>query len=489
MILVLEVVGAEGDKLGPDRRKEFRASGGTIGRLRDNAWVLPDPYVSSRHALIRYQNGVFQIEDTSTNGVFVNSPDNRLAPGQPYPLSSGDWIFIEPYEIRAAVLPKDDDTHVAALDDPFGPGMSMGRPVGALVEPDRAAPGPLVPGLDPEQVDPLSLLGFEPSRASAPPVSTAADLARNSVLTEHYQPPAPVPAPPPNRPPVPVPLIPDDYDPLESGDSSAMPPVDPAPVPLPDTWRLPSNRQDAVAPSTSAAAPVGSPSVSPTAGHASASREAAGNEPPRKSATTVPAVDASIGATLEAALASAGIKDVAVTPELAHAFGEILRVVVAGVMDILQARQRIKNEFRMRVTSFRPTANNPLKFSANVDDALHNLLVKRNPAYLAPVDAFEDAFADLRNHQMATLAGVRIAFESMLKEFDPDRLQEQFDRQVKKGALVAVPARLRYWDLYREKFDELVKDADGSFRKLFGDEFAKAYEEQLDRLKAQGPRR
>jgi predicted component of type VI protein secretion system len=87
---------------------------------------------------------------------------------------------------------------------------------------------------------------------------------------------------------------------------------------------------------------------------------------------------------------------------------------------------------------------------------------------------------------MATLAGVRIAFESMLKEFDPDRLQEQFDRQLKGGALIAMPAKLRYWDLYRETFRDMVKDADASFRELFGDEFTKAYEEQLDRLKAQG---
>ena len=89
------------------------------------------------------------------------------------------------------------------------------------------------------------------------------------------------------------------------------------------------------------------------------------------------------------------------------------------------------------MTHFRPADNNPLKFSANVDDALHNLLVKRNAAYLAPVEAFADAFEDLRNHQIAMLAGMRVAFESMLAEFDPDRLQEQFDRQLSKGSLLS----------------------------------------------------
>ena len=185
-------------------------------------------------------------------------------------------------------------------------------------------------------------------------------------------------------------------------------------------------------------------------------------------------------------LAGAGLENVPVTPELARSFGRILRVVVGGVMDVLQARQRIKSEFRMGMTTFKPADNNPLKFSANVDDALHNLLVKRNAAFLGPVEAFEDAFDDVRNHQMAMLAGLRVAFEAMLAEFDPDRLQEEFDRQLKKGALLSVPAKLRYWDLYQEKIRDMVRDPEVSFRELFGDEFAKAYEEQLRRLKAQG---
>jgi type VI secretion system FHA domain protein len=189
---------------------------------------------------------------------------------------------------------------------------------------------------------------------------------------------------------------------------------------------------------------------------------------------------------LAAVLAGAGLDPANLTPELARSFGQILRVVVSGLMDVLQARRTIKEEFRVPGTRFERANNNPLKFSANVEDALHNLLVKRNAAYLGPVEAFEDAFGDLRNHQMAMLAGIRLAFEAMLGEFEPDRLQEQFDRQMKKGALLSVPAKLRYWDLYREKFGDMVRDADASFAELFGDEFARAYEAQLERLKAQG---
>jgi len=187
-----------------------------------------------------------------------------------------------------------------------------------------------------------------------------------------------------------------------------------------------------------------------------------------------------------ALLAAAGLEGEAFTPELAVMFGSIIRVVVTGMMDLLRARERIKDEFRMHMTTFQAAANNPLKFSANVEDALHNLLVKRNPAYLAPVEAFQDAFQDTHNHQLAMLAGLRAAFDSMLSEFDPELLQEQFDRQSKKGSLLGAPARWRYWELYQERYQNAVQDADMAFRNLFGQPFAKAYEEQMQRLKLAG---
>jgi predicted component of type VI protein secretion system len=80
------------------------------------------------------------------------------------------------------------------------------------------------------------------------------------------------------------------------------------------------------------------------------------------------------------------------------------------------------------------------------------------------------------------LAGMRVAFESMLAEFDPDRLQQEFDRQLGKGL---VPAKLRYWDLYRERREEIVKDPEATFRRLFGEQFARAYEDQLRELTEQ----
>mgnify|MGYP000538733618 CR=1 FL=1 len=103
MILTLEVTGDQATGLGAGSRKVFNAIGGTIGRLPDNDWVFPDPYVSGRHALIRYLNGKFFVEDTSTNGVFINAPDSRLSKTQAHPLRNGDVLYIDAYEITVSI--------------------------------------------------------------------------------------------------------------------------------------------------------------------------------------------------------------------------------------------------------------------------------------------------------------------------------------------------------------------------------------------------
>jgi type VI secretion system FHA domain protein len=184
-------------------------------------------------------------------------------------------------------------------------------------------------------------------------------------------------------------------------------------------------------------------------------------------------------------LTGAGLPSGAMTPELARNFGAILRIVVSGLMDVLQSRQRIKEEFRMDPTMFRRADNNPLKFSVNVEDALHNLLVKRNAAYLGPVEAFADAFDDLRDHQLAVLAGMRVAFDAMLAEFAPDHLQAEFDRQVSKASFSIASVKSRYWELYRDRARDMAKDPEATFGRLFGEEFRQAYEEQFRELKAQ----
>ncbi len=162
--------------------------------------------------------------------------------------------------------------------------------------------------------------------------------------------------------------------------------------------------------------------------------------------------------------------------------GNIMRSVVQGLIEVLRARSEIKTEFRMPVTQVKVSENNPLKFAANAEDALGNLLGRRNAAYLAPQEAFDDAFNDVRYHQLAMLAGVRAGFDNLMNRFDPVQLQESFERGGKRGGLFS-GGKSSYWERYAERYDEMTADRDETFRRLFGEEFARAYEQQLSVLK------
>ena len=149
-------------------------------------------------------------------------------------------------------------------------------------------------------------------------------------------------------------------------------------------------------------------------------------------------------------------------------------------MEVLRARAEIKNTFRLPVTIIQRSENNPLKFAATPAEAMQRLM-QADGAFLSGAAAFEDAFNDIRFHQVAMLAGMRAAFESLLAHFNPDRLEREVDGT---GGRRAFSGKGRYWEHYREDFERAARDPDECFRMLFGDEFAKAYEGQLARLKS-----
>jgi type VI secretion system FHA domain protein len=484
VILTLKITAPSSVRPGETTRQVFTEEGGTIGRAGGNSWVLSHNKVSGHHAQISFRNGVFYIQDTSRNGVSVNSPDNRLVRDRPYALKSGDCIFIEPYEIDVSIgSGSDRPARHVPLVDPYGPDDPFAPVAGAPHGPPNLVSPP--DGLSSSEVDPLKF--FDPLNRTSPvrqsdSVAPPPDDWHNA----HFNPPPARPDPSIKSEPG---AIPQDYNPLAPDDSfsGAIPQLPPPPPRRPRPPEPAAVRPKKVVPPREPLPPPPVPPVQaiPEPVIPPGPPDPVPVAPPPPPMTVPPASAAVASGDLAEMLRGAGLHDAKVSPELARNFGEIFRIVVAGLMDVLQSRQRIKEEFRLRQTIFRPTDNNPLKFSANVDDALHNLLVKRNAAYLGPVDAFADAFDDLRNHQLAMLTGMRVAFEAMLAEFDADRLQDEFDRQLGKVSLPLVPAKMRYWDLYREKRREMAKDPEAAFADLFGEEFARAYEEQFRTLKAQ----
>src|SRR6185437_10335841 len=95
MLLALSIVSEQGAALGPTAYKVFDERGGSIGRISGNDWVLPDPqnFVSSRHARVSAAGGMFYLEDISSNGTFINAPDQAVSRAQPQPLNDGDRLY------------------------------------------------------------------------------------------------------------------------------------------------------------------------------------------------------------------------------------------------------------------------------------------------------------------------------------------------------------------------------------------------------------
>jgi type VI secretion system protein len=101
MALRLTIISDQSAALGDGATVLVEKAGIRIGRAPDNEWVLPDPqrFISAHHARISYRDGTYIVEDTSTNGLYLNDelePVGRLGP---QPLRPGDVLRMGAYRI------------------------------------------------------------------------------------------------------------------------------------------------------------------------------------------------------------------------------------------------------------------------------------------------------------------------------------------------------------------------------------------------------
>ncbi|MGH8496729.1 MAG: type VI secretion system-associated FHA domain protein TagH [Gammaproteobacteria bacterium] len=170
--------------------------------------------------------------------------------------------------------------------------------------------------------------------------------------------------------------------------------------------------------------------------------------------------------------------------ELMHTAGQMLREIVVGLKDILHNRAELKDRFRISQTTIQPSENNPLKFSATADEALHGLLKGGGGEYLSSVEAIREAFRDIKIHQAAMLAAMSAAFDDFVDRLHPQELTEKFDRGLKRGALLGATNKMKYWDLYGELYQAMTQKTESSFPHVFSEEFVRAYEAEIQRLKS-----
>jgi type VI secretion system FHA domain protein len=174
--------------------------------------------------------------------------------------------------------------------------------------------------------------------------------------------------------------------------------------------------------------------------------------------------------------------------ELLQTTGRLLRLLTAGLMEMLRERGRLKEELRLPQTVIQAAENNPLNFAPSVEEALRLMLRDRGDAYLRGEESAGNALGELRQHEEALQVATHRAVRAFVERFDPDELKRRFDQGLKRPALLASANRLKYWELYEEAYQVLVQADEGSPPRLFNEDFARAYTEEVENSRRRGRR-
>lgn len=454
----------------PGDAQPHRMLGGslTIGRSDVNDLVLPDPekMISGRHCAIEDQDGNLVVIDLSTNGTFLNY--GKLALGKmPAPLNNGDILSIGPYELLVEVT--QEATASQPIAEPLPDAPVSPRRAGDVA--DLSDPLAGIAGDGDDFLD--DLLGRETAGPSAvqreqlgddglmPPLQGEEDFlnrpvqdaggpaqaAHGSALTDAITTPAPATS-----------HIPDDWD-LDL-DLPEEAPAESAPA-IPDDPFAQAPEPDAPPPPVKAAdpEPASIPSAAPSGADAAAAR-----------------------AFLEAL--GAGKLDIPDQdlPETMARLGAVMNTMIAGIRSVLMTRQSIKSEFRINQTVISAGANNPLKFSVSVDQAVEAMVRPATTGYLDAPTAAREAMDDIAAHEVAMMTGMEAALKGVLAELDPEQLSERIGAD-KSLSNVFSNKKARYWDVFEAQYEKISDQAENDFHDLFSKAFADAYQAQLERLK------
>lgn len=456
----------------------------TVGRGASNDLVLPDPdqMLSRNHCVIEDHNGNVVVVDLSSNGTFLNY--SKIPLGRtPTPLNNGDVLCVGNYElvveIRDDLADVGDIISAPAAQAPASHGNAANAPDPLQLLEDAGPGGDFLDDLlgegpkGPAQFNPvdpidelLPPLGEEEDpffqKASDGREGEGASLPNhNPTASDGFA----APASQSN-------LIPDDWDDdFLSGigePETPVPPSDPQPAEPPREVPQPPSEVPPAAPPQEAppAPPQEIPPQQDTGGKTAA--------PSQEAQEAVEAFLKGVGA------------EVSIDPS-DHAstmarMGRVMKTLVTGLREILMTRTSIKSEFRIEQTMISAGGNNPLKFSITPEQAVEAMVRPATKGYLSPESAAEEALRDIKAHEVAMVTGMEAALKGVLKRLDPKALEAQIED---KGGFTGLlrGKKARYWDVYEQLYAEISDQAENDFHDLFSREFARAYKDQLDRLK------
>ncbi len=161
---------------------------------------------------------------------------------------------------------------------------------------------------------------------------------------------------------------------------------------------------------------------------------------------------------------------------LGKELGVLLNMVCANLMQLLQARAAAKTLARSgHRTLIQPADNNPIKFMPTAEDAIKIMLGPPSPGYMDGRQTIEKSFADIKTHQLATLAAMQQAIAKLIEDLAPEAI-EQSGGGARPSLLGGNKAKL--WDTFCDRWKAKAGRHEHGMLGEFLDLFAEFYDQQ-----------
>ena len=189
-----------------------------------------------------------------------------------------------------------------------------------------------------------------------------------------------------------------------------------------------------------------------------------------------------------AGLTGAFLKGLGVKPELQNALtteklwfemGQGLNLLLTELMESLRQRALVKNQLRVNQTMFQTQQNNPIKFSANIDDVIQNLFIINSASFLSSRESIKESFIDTRRHEHALLAGADGVLKGILEQVSPSHINQQVNNHSNILKIIPGQSESKSWKLYQNLHEELSRDVNAKGAMALSDDFLKAYNDKI----------
>jgi type VI secretion system FHA domain protein len=423
MALRLRVISEHRQRMGDKSTFVFGVSGGSIGRSAENDWVLPDDmrYVSGRHARIVFHKGRYLLQDTSSNGTYVNDNDKPLGNQNPHELKSGDILRIGEYHVQVQI----DSATDFSLDD----SALYRKGAGSTSTRRRTPPPDLGASLRLENLleasNDISSDELKPVNAFGQAVSS-----RSRALLQTQD----LPKEPPTNPELDV-------------DSEAV---------ARRIARL-ARAAERTQREKAAQQPVTAPAPPP---------------PAPATAAEIPAARNSSG--LQAFCRGAGIGPetlpVDAHARMLHLAGQLLRESLLGLKESSRTQQEQRNQLHATYEKEQHTSLLPSLERHSVEELIQDLLKAHDSRRFDAVQWLRQSFQAGRQHDDAVLRAMSAAFIDFIGRLDPRDLATRFERSARRKTM-------GNWELYGEFYRSLCETPPGTLPHIFVETFAQSYDQ------------